>query len=71
MYICTSSFVSLETTLRVILQGFVDPKMQQFPSVVICHPLIILKEGRLFNCLFVAYVTILTYRLNLGKTQYS
>ena len=28
MYIRTSSFVSLETTLRVILQGFVDPKMQ-------------------------------------------
>ena len=34
MYIRTSSFVSLETTfyLRVIVQGFVDPIMQQVPA---------------------------------------
>ena len=35
MYIVHTSFVSLETTfyLRVILQGFVDPIMQQVPLI--------------------------------------
>ena len=36
MYIRTSSFVSLEITLRVILQGFVDPKCNSclFPELI-------------------------------------
>ena len=39
MYIVHTSFVSLETTfyLRVILQGFVDPIMQQLKELLLTN----------------------------------
>ena len=57
MYIVHTSFVSLETTfyLRVILQGFVDPIMQQlrrFPSFLEIHRIRSSEDNTLYTVSF-------------------